>query len=115
MGEAICGGNHEAKYWTAKEIKAHQGNKRTLGACMDCWNGVPFKIRKVDTLKNGQLEGYKLGVLQAIEIVHQKFHEDLIAEELLNSLLHGMSKKELDVICWKEDIRIDFRKVRRKP
>jgi hypothetical protein len=38
---AICGGAHQSRYWTRKEIMKHLDN-----TCIDCYCGIPFKKKK---------------------------------------------------------------------
>ncbi len=44
---SICGGMHQWKEWTDKEIDKHLD--KHFGSCIDCWCGIPFKMKKSAT------------------------------------------------------------------
>ena len=43
---AICGGQHQGKVWTKKEIIGHTKNPEDIVYCIDCMAGVPFKAKR---------------------------------------------------------------------
>jgi len=42
----ICGGNHQSRKWTKKDIIEHTNSPEKIMACIDCCAGVPFKSYK---------------------------------------------------------------------